>query len=341
MKPMLRFGLRDRTQTWLRRCFVEHHIRHVHGPAKFSLAEYQTALILLGRDVRYFLPVLFEHYRALGVEHFVFLDNGSQDGSVDYAARQEGTIVASCDLNFRDYQAELRFLAATLFAEGGWRLAIDADELLDYPNAQEVPIPSLVSRLTKRGHTGLVAQMLEMAPKGRLPATVHKTFSEAVDAFRFFSLGHIASHAYLDLTLPTHTLLSRNTPTNDGIKVLFGGLRKTLFGENCMLTKHVLFKAGANVLPLPHPHVTCGLVCTDFSAVLRHYKFSGNYLERECQRRAQKRLSHHEGDMRLRVFEAGDAVFLPPDLREGATAERLLEEGFIVASPQAREMLSL
>ena len=338
----IRYGLGYRDQLrQLKRCnFVRLKTRRVSGPRNFHLAENDVALIFLGRDIEYFLPIFLSHYRNLGIERFIYLDNGSRDSSCEIVANEPGTIVAQCDLNFRAYQRELRYILTRDFLVGGWRLAVDSDELLDYPNSERLSVPDLVGRIAARGHTGVVAQMLEMVPNGSLRAASNKDFATSVAEFYKYSVDNISKVSYHRGGSVIDYFVNLNTVASPEIKLMTGGLRRSVFGEECLLTKHVLFRDAGPVHPLPHPHVTCGLHCSDFTVVLKHYKFAGSYVERETRRRDEKRLSHKEGEIRLNMLESeGDIDFSKIPLRQDPTPEELIEQGFLFVSDEALRML--
>ena len=70
---------------------------------------------------------------------------------------------------------------------------------------------------------------------------------------------------------------------------------------------------GPGVNPGGHPHVSSGLTCADFSGVLRHYKFSGDFLEREMGLIAARRLKTNEVVLRVSRFqEEPDLSFVVP-----------------------------
>lgn len=328
------FGLRSAMSNFYRRSFVRSKIRHLHGRDRWKLDHNEVVLVLLGRNVIYSAAFLLDYYRAKGVKKFVYLDNGSNDGSEHFFSQQPDTIVAQCLLNFRQFQAELRYCAASDFAVGGWRLAVDADELLDYRGSDKFDIPSLVYHLSERGFTGLAAQMLEMVPRGSLRAHEGKTFAECVQFFNCYSTNNIVSRDYHSQDEPLHFFASKNRIGSEAIKIMRGGLRRTMFGEDCLLLKHVLFKEGTDVLPLPHPHFTCGLNLADFTAVLYHYKFAGPYIQKEQSLDREGRLSHDEGKARLAVIQRANDVFFDFDgLQEGPTIENLVAQGFLVDQP--------
>jgi hypothetical protein len=274
------------------------------------------------------------YYRSRGVSKLIYLDNGSSDGSDEFFASLPDTIVAQCHLNFRDWQRELRYCLASDFASGGWRLAVDADELLDYRGSEQMNIPSLVGHLADRGFTGLVAQMLEMVPRGSLQMHEEKTFAECVQSFNCYSTDNITSSAYHSPDDPLHFFTRENRVGDERINIMRGGLRRTVFGEDCLLMKHVLFKDGNNVLPMPHPHFTCGLSVADFTAVLYHYKFAGPYIQKEKSLAREGRLFHREGKARLAsVQKTGDVIFDFDGLRQNPTIDDLVLHGFLIDQP--------
>ncbi|MFV0334269.1 MAG: glycosyltransferase family 2 protein [Tropicimonas sp.] len=316
--------------------------RHIWGPRKFHLGPEEVCGILLGRNISYYIPEFMEHHRGMGMNYLIYMDNGSDDDSVERLRTYDNVIILSNTLNFRDYQPYMRSQAATRYVEGGWRLALDADEILRFPGDDHIDLPELARRMTARGQTGLVAQMLELVPDGPLSAVATLSYPEVRKVFRNYSTENITAYRYHDETAPHYGMLRRNSVADPQVSFLFGGLRRTLFAEDCCLSKHVFFRSGPEVIPLMNPHVTMGLHCADFTAALHHYKFSGDFLEREKRRLTEKRLSHKESDLRLAAFARDPAMSLSfPGIQHDPTPAKLLEAGFLTASADARQMLGM
>lgn len=312
----------------------------VHGPIKFYLNKNEVVLILVGRNVSFYIDEFIEHHRSLGAEYLIYIDNGSTDDSISRASSYNNVIVATCTVDFRRYQRMLRYFSATLFAEGGWRLVLDADEMFDYFGSTRLALPDLAQYLTTRGHTGLVAQMLEMVPPSTLPIESVANYEDSIRNFNTYSLGNISSYDYYDENIRWSWFLKQNSLADPLVKIMFGGLRRTLFGEDCCLSKHAFFRMGTEVTPLPHPHVTTGLHCTDFTGLIRHYKFSGDFLARERERIENNLLSHQEAQLRMNVLEQNETLsFVLPDTQFDPTLEGLLDQGFLAASGAARRVL--
>ena len=327
----------------MKRRAAERHVRErvklLHGPAMTHLKDDQIALVIVGRDVGYFLDHHIRHHLSLGVSHVVYMDNGSSDDSIDIVRRFPDVTIASCSATFRTHQPRIRHLANTGFLRGGWRLAIDPDELLDYPGSDRIDLPELTRRMAARGHSAMVAQMLDMVHDGPVSEAAGIDFAEAERRLDRFSLENISEKPYDSAFL--REFLENNRVTNPDIHFLFGGLRRAAFGENCCLTKHALFRMDSGVVPHPHPHVTTGVTCTDFSALLKHYKFAGGILARERKLLAENRISHGETRLRVaRIENEGDINLGRYAECRDPTVEGLLEKGFLKASDAALAMLA-
>lgn len=316
-------------------------VRLLHGPAMTHLADDQVALIIVGRDVSYFLEHHIRYHLALGISHIVYMDNGSTDNSIEIARRFPDITIATCTADFRLHEGRIRYLANTCFLKGGWRLAIDPDELLDYPGSNRIDLPELTRRMNARGHSAMVAQMLDMVFDGPASAASGIDFAEAEQVFSQFSLAKISKTSYHGSGLPWAWFLEKNHISNSEISILFGGLRSAAFGENCCLTKHALFRIGKGVVPHPHPHVTTGVTCTDFSAVLRHYKFAGDTLKREKRLLSENRVAHEETKLRVSIMEKDNEINLSTYAEhQGFNVDKLIDHGFLKISDSAMKMLT-
>ncbi len=322
--------------------YVAKAFTHVSGPKFQEVGDDEVVLLTVGYNVSSWIETFFEQHQRLGARHYLYVDNGSTDDSIAKAQKLPNMTVASCDVSFARYQRQIRMLSTRLYHRGGWRLMLDADEIFDYPNSNDIRLPQLTNMLTKRGYTGVVAQSLDMFPAGELANHFDDSLEQAIEAFRHYSLSGISTRDYHD---PSGLVwfLKQNRITNSDIKLLFGGIRATAFGENCMLTKHPLVKMLPEVSPMLHPHISTGLRCADFSALIKHYKFSGGYQNREASQLSARSRSNIE-ELKARRVVLGQNPELKlcnEDSLSDPTPESLLEKGFLVASPAAREALGL
>ncbi|MCB1334345.1 MAG: glycosyltransferase family 2 protein [Roseivivax sp.] len=114
------------------------------------------------------LPWFLRHHRALGVSHFLFVDNGSDDGTAQYLADQPDTSVWVTQAGYRAARFGMDWLTwlQMRHLHGRWSLTLDADELLVYDGMDRHALPDLTALLQRRGQQAFGALMLDLYPQG-------------------------------------------------------------------------------------------------------------------------------------------------------------------------------
>ena len=70
--------------------------RHLSGPKKLKLLPDDVILVCLIKNGAFWLDTFMKHYSKLGICHFVFVDNGSTDDTLEYLrAKDKVTVVQS------------------------------------------------------------------------------------------------------------------------------------------------------------------------------------------------------------------------------------------------------
>ncbi|MFV0302032.1 MAG: glycosyltransferase family 2 protein [Paracoccus sp. (in: a-proteobacteria)] len=114
------------------------------------------------------LPGFLDHYRALGVNHFLLVVHDSLDGTAEMAASQPDVSVWTTTASYRDSRFGMDWLNRLLgrHGHGHWCLTVDADELLIYPHWQDQGLRPLTAHLDRIGQPAMGALMLDLYPKG-------------------------------------------------------------------------------------------------------------------------------------------------------------------------------
>ena len=138
-----------------------------------ALSQAPVLVVCVVRNERMMIPHFLAHYRQLGARHFVFVDNGSDDGTAEYLLAQPDVVLYATDTDYRDSHYGVCWQQAVLAAHapGRWAVVADADELLLYRDCETVPLPELVRRLDVLGHDAACVLMLDMYPRGALRDT--------------------------------------------------------------------------------------------------------------------------------------------------------------------------
>jgi hypothetical protein len=120
------------------------------------------------RNERPRLPYFLSYYRDLGIEQFLFVDNGSSDGSLEYLADQPDVSVWSTTASYKAARFGMDWINALLrrHAHGRWALVVDVDEFFLYPFCDTRPLRALTDWLDDAGLRSFGTLILDMYPKG-------------------------------------------------------------------------------------------------------------------------------------------------------------------------------
>lgn len=138
------------------------------------------------------LPHFLDHHRNLGVNHFLFVDNGSDDGTVEYLRSQPDVSLWSTKHSYRLSRFGLDWMTwlQIKYASGHWCLMLDADEILIYPNYETRPLPALTEWLDANGRQSFGTLMLDMYPKGHLSTQSYEPGSDPFENMCWFDGGN-------------------------------------------------------------------------------------------------------------------------------------------------------
>lgn len=134
------------------------------------------------------LPFFLDHYRALGVEHFIVVDNDSDDGSAEFLAQQPDVSVWHTSHSYRLSRFGVDWLTwlQMTYAHDHWTLTVDVDELLIYPDWDKRKLPDLTAWLDARHQPMMGAMMLDMYPKGAVGSAKYTPGTDPTRALNWF-----------------------------------------------------------------------------------------------------------------------------------------------------------
>lgn len=134
------------------------------------------------------LPFFLEHYRRLGVDHFLFVDNDSDDGGRDLLVEQRDVSLWHTASSYRASRFGMDWLQALLIrhGHGHWCLTVDADELLVYPHHETRSLPALTGWLEERGIESFGTLMLDMYPKGPVDSVPYRAGQDPTEVLQWY-----------------------------------------------------------------------------------------------------------------------------------------------------------
>lgn len=187
------------------------------------------------------LADFLRHYRRLGIERFVFVDNGSMDGTVEFLAAQTDVDLYSRPGNF-NWMLKQGWINRIIerYGHDRWYVYVDADEHIVYDGCEEHLFAELVSRMEKSGLTRVRGFLIDMYPEGPLLDSVYDPGGRLLEAYPWFDRDTYREARYKE------------------IMSMKGGPRQRVFGHvdpkfRPELTKYPLFKVGPGEF-MTNPH---------------------------------------------------------------------------------------
>ena len=138
------------------------------------------------------LPYFLKYYRALGVDHFLFVDNGSTDGGREFLAAEPDVSVWRTEASYRKSRFGTDWLNWLKMRHGHrhWTLTVDPDEFLVYPFSDSRPLPALCDWLDQSGIRSLGTLLLDMYPKGASDSETYQPGQDPFEIAPWFDAGN-------------------------------------------------------------------------------------------------------------------------------------------------------
>jgi hypothetical protein len=151
------------------RLAAELHLQAARGP----LPRRAVLAAAVVRNEIQRLPAFLAHYRRLGIDRFLLIDNDSSDGSRALLEDQPDVdLWHTRGSYFRAHKGRLWVEAVVqAVGRGHWILNVDADEFLVYDGMDRHDLKDLAALLGRRGERRLNAPMIDVYGRGPLRET--------------------------------------------------------------------------------------------------------------------------------------------------------------------------
>ncbi|MGC9368555.1 MAG: glycosyltransferase family 2 protein [Paracoccaceae bacterium] len=190
------YRLRLQRKRWLIRAFRK---RRELTPVANRTAEIRRGDILAFVTLRnecVRLPHFFDYYRALGIDHFLMVDNGSDDGTREFLVNQPDVSLWTTDRSYKRARFGVDWLnwLQRKYAHGHWSLVVDVDEFFVYPFCDTRPIGALTDWLDASSIKSFGAMLVDMYPRGPLDAVPYRAGQDPFEIAQYFDSGNYTIH---------------------------------------------------------------------------------------------------------------------------------------------------
>lgn len=259
-------------------------------PTNVCIDETDPILICCVKNDLKRIQKLYYYHKSIGIEHMVFVDNNSDDGTREWLAEKQ------VDLYFTDEEYSAGRKSAWIrkiydrYGYNRWYLVVDSDELFTYPGIEKNNIHKFMEYVLERRLERVESFLLDMYPN-------HKLYLEEtpdyVNEYRFFDMDSYYS-------------------AKDGRGfMLRGGPRKRAFEQGMdhsePLSKYPLCYVEYGDIWSDHrPLPFSKNFKSECLAVLRHYKFMQGDFEKYITISQEGRYYNGSGNYKIYVNGGND-----------------------------------
>ncbi|MFY0682043.1 MAG: glycosyltransferase family 2 protein [Thalassovita sp.] len=144
------------------------------------------------RNEKIRLPYFLDYYRSKGVNHFLFVDNDSTDGSTAALKGMQDVSVWTTSASYKSATFGVDWMNHLMrkYAHGHWTLVVDPDEFFVYPFCDTRPIRGLTDWLDNSSIRSFSAMLIDLYPKGKIGAQPYRAGQDPVEIANWFDSGN-------------------------------------------------------------------------------------------------------------------------------------------------------
>ena len=272
---LLKMILPEKWRIILREHLVALNVTHISGPKDLRLSGTESVVTCVVKNGEFYVEAFIRHYRKMGFRHIAFLDNGSSDHTVELARQFDRVSIFRSTLPIEAHQRLFKRYLARRFGQGGWCLDADVDELFDFPGSDNIRLTQFLEYLNGKRYTAVVTQLIDMFSSKPLSSTNVLGTARLQDEYPYYDMSNVTHELYRDAEI-AQKVAGKNSIANHKTELLWGGIRKTLWGNKCLLTKHSLFFSEKKMELFSHVHFHNNAKLADVSCAMLHYKLAGD-----------------------------------------------------------------
>jgi hypothetical protein len=252
------------------------------------------------RNEAFRIPYFLDYYRKIGVNHFIFVDNGSTDNFMKVVSGQSDVSVWHTKASYKASNFGMHWLNGLLhkYGKGHWCVTVDPDEILVFPKCEARTLVELTDWLDSQHRRSMFCLLLDMYGSGSVSSTQYASGEDPLSVAPYFDgKGYVQNFG---------------TARRD-VYVQGGARRRVFFRDRPTkapaINKTPLVKWSSNYsylssmhtlshMALNHPHGLGGLSVT---GCLLHFKFLSSLVEKAAEEIARK--EHYDNSTEYAAYK--------------------------------------
>ncbi|MGA0560037.1 glycosyltransferase family 2 protein [Larkinella sp. VNQ87] len=290
----------------------------------------EIRLFAIMRNESLRLPYFINYYKNLQVDRFFLLDNASTDQSVELALAEKNVHVFSTGDAYRNHWYWMEHLLET-YGKNHWCVVVDIDELLSFPNAENLSIRDMCQFLEQTESTALRALLLDLYSDQAIRDISYQPGQNPLEVVPYFDTSHY------EVTFPYFD--RKNWKTFDSTHYT-GGMRERIFGKSTPITslnKFPLFQNSSGTYLGQGMHAINGAWVSDLQGVVFHTKFLQDFIqeaEEESIREQHFNKASYYKDFNRKLTQTPDLCLANQDSVRFQDSAQLVELGLMKTNPQ-------
>jgi len=186
------YRLRLERKRWRIRAFRKRRELELVQDNTENIQNSDILLFVTMRNEKIRLPFFLKYYRALGINHFFFIDNDSDDGSLQFLLGQEDVSIWHSTASYKRARFGVDWVnyLQMRHAHRHWCLVVDVDEFFIYPFCDTRPIRALTDWLDASSIRTFGALLLDMYPKGPIHDEPYQAGRDPFEIVSWFDSGN-------------------------------------------------------------------------------------------------------------------------------------------------------
>jgi len=260
--------------------------------------------------------IQINHYRSLGFNKLIYIDNISTDGTYEYLLSQGDVNVYRVDAHFNAIRKDAWIRKITdEYGYNRWYLICDSDEHFVYPNCENLSINEYIDYIENNNKSSVAAIMLDMYTDREIYTEVELNDNSILDEYCWFDIYYVKKK----------NIFSSLSVT--------GGPRKRIMEQNEELgdfemVKYPLVYARLDDLYGYHwIHSIHNDIDNEIHAVLKHYKFLPKdvYKYKKIVNEGNYANGSSEYKRYLRLIEKGELSFFDENSKKYINSKSIMK----------------
>jgi len=129
-----------------------------------ALHEAKYIAVFIAKDESKKLFDFLDYHRKLGIEHFIYIDNASEDTSLEFMQKEEDVSIFITTQIYENFHSGLDWLQTVYkhFCYGKWILTLDVHERFLLSNQKEQKLSTLISQAEREGYDAFESMLYEV-----------------------------------------------------------------------------------------------------------------------------------------------------------------------------------